>query len=460
MDAQAQDRAHRIGQTRDVHIYRLITEHSIEENIWTKAKQKRNLDLIVMDEGNFDAGHRKQDDSQNGKVEEVYSKVGLREILGLENDVEATVDSTHADPDLTKDQMEKAMASLEDEEDAVAMKGAQKEAEEELQEFDENVEYKHDIEGNGDGADDQKETISEKDTKQSEDSAASGKEDEKTSKNPAEDDMVKEFEAWQNKVGMDASAIESSLGPTERYGLLFRESIDPFWSIFAIMEHKRKVEAMEDEEDEIDIDELERVKAIEEQDAMDDGDLLGTHPPPEDLPRQRNIYFRERARLRSERKRRRLTGESWITKLDGLSQYTYWYNEDTGEAVWEKPKLLVELEDVELAQARRWNAMPIKTLVHIMEYLISYPDRTTSSLVCQQWKRAAQDFSFVRHVFPVEMATFTQEGRKLEHNHFRTIAEVMEIAQPGDSIGKFNPCFSHHQMPYHLYTHAAISRAW
>ena len=32
-------------------------------------------------------------------------------------------------------------------------------------------------------------------------------EDEKTSKNPSEDDMVKEFEAWQNKVGMDASAI-------------------------------------------------------------------------------------------------------------------------------------------------------------------------------------------------------------------------------------------------------------
>ncbi|OEU20173.1 SNF2_N-domain-containing protein, partial [Fragilariopsis cylindrus CCMP1102] len=55
MDAQAQDRAHRIGQTRDVHIYRLITEHSIEENILIKAQKKKNLDILVMDQGQFDA---------------------------------------------------------------------------------------------------------------------------------------------------------------------------------------------------------------------------------------------------------------------------------------------------------------------------------------------------------------------------------------------------------------------
>jgi len=30
MDAQAQDRCHRIGQTRDVHIYRLISERTVE----------------------------------------------------------------------------------------------------------------------------------------------------------------------------------------------------------------------------------------------------------------------------------------------------------------------------------------------------------------------------------------------------------------------------------------------
>ncbi|PVU88002.1 hypothetical protein BB561_006088 [Smittium simulii] len=54
MDAQCQDRCHRIGQTRDVKIYRLITVNSIEENIWQKAVQKRILDQVVIQDGNFD----------------------------------------------------------------------------------------------------------------------------------------------------------------------------------------------------------------------------------------------------------------------------------------------------------------------------------------------------------------------------------------------------------------------
>merc|ERR1719284_1048074 len=47
------DRAHRIGQTRDVLIYRLISEHTVEENIWRRQLQKRQLDDVVVDEGKF-----------------------------------------------------------------------------------------------------------------------------------------------------------------------------------------------------------------------------------------------------------------------------------------------------------------------------------------------------------------------------------------------------------------------
>jgi hypothetical protein len=53
MDAQAQDRCHRIGQTRDVHIYRLISEKTVEENILKKANQKRLLADMTIEGGFF-----------------------------------------------------------------------------------------------------------------------------------------------------------------------------------------------------------------------------------------------------------------------------------------------------------------------------------------------------------------------------------------------------------------------
>jgi len=53
MDAQAQDRCHRIGQTRDVHIYRLVSERTVEENILRKAGQKRLLAHMAIEGGCF-----------------------------------------------------------------------------------------------------------------------------------------------------------------------------------------------------------------------------------------------------------------------------------------------------------------------------------------------------------------------------------------------------------------------
>ncbi|KAF2259557.1 helicase swr1 [Lojkania enalia] len=53
MDKQCQDRSHRIGQTRDVHIYKFVSEYTIEANILRKSNQKRLLDDVIIQRGDF-----------------------------------------------------------------------------------------------------------------------------------------------------------------------------------------------------------------------------------------------------------------------------------------------------------------------------------------------------------------------------------------------------------------------
>ncbi|KAH3899444.1 related to Helicase SWR1 [Saccharomycodes ludwigii] len=74
MDKQCQDRCHRIGQTRDVHIYRFVSEHTIESNILDKANQKRRLDNVVIQQGDFTTDY--------------FSKLTVKDLLGSEAPVE------------------------------------------------------------------------------------------------------------------------------------------------------------------------------------------------------------------------------------------------------------------------------------------------------------------------------------------------------------------------------------
>lgn len=157
MDAQAQDRCHRIGQTRDVHIYRLVSEKTIEVNILKKANQKRMLSDMAIEGGNFtttffksstikdlftmDQTQEQDDSSQvnDGKPDE-KDKIIAAEV---EPAIETEKQSLRA--------FEHALAAAEDEQDVQATKTAKAEAAADLAEFDENIPIADEANADGGG---------------------------------------------------------------------------------------------------------------------------------------------------------------------------------------------------------------------------------------------------------------------------------------------------------------------
>lgn len=156
MDAQAQDRCHRIGQTRDVHIYRLVSEKTIEENILKKANQKRLLGDLAIEGGNFTTAYFKSSSIQelfNVNVAEDDASTRLSEVLDRDRERRtrlqenlASIPSTSAaaTPSTTDERLaigafESALAAAEDEQDVQAAKIASAEADADLAEFDESI---------------------------------------------------------------------------------------------------------------------------------------------------------------------------------------------------------------------------------------------------------------------------------------------------------------------------------
>lgn len=134
---QAQDRAHRIGQTRDVYIYRLVSEATIEENILLKARQKRQLAHMSLEEGQFTTAA-------------LFASVSVRDLVesggdGAEVDA-AAGSSTIADTDFMR-----ALAAAEDDDDRAASKLAAAEARAEIAEFDEAVSEAAGVDASGGG---------------------------------------------------------------------------------------------------------------------------------------------------------------------------------------------------------------------------------------------------------------------------------------------------------------------
>lgn len=120
MDKQCQDRCHRIGQSRDVHIYRFVSEYTIESNILRKANQKRQLDNVVIQEGEFTTDY--------------FGKFSVKDLV---NDVSGGNEAVKENIESSDTgNMESVLAQVEDEDDRAAAQEAMKEAAIDEEDFD------------------------------------------------------------------------------------------------------------------------------------------------------------------------------------------------------------------------------------------------------------------------------------------------------------------------------------
>ncbi|KAF2846932.1 hypothetical protein T440DRAFT_471449 [Plenodomus tracheiphilus IPT5] len=125
MDKQCQDRAHRIGQTRDVHIYKFVSEYTIEANILRKSNQKRLLDDVIIQKGDF--------------TTDTFNRVTWRDALDAHTPIDTTDEAGAAMERVLGEKSgllgdTRVMGTVEDTEDLTAASLAQKEIVDEIQE--------------------------------------------------------------------------------------------------------------------------------------------------------------------------------------------------------------------------------------------------------------------------------------------------------------------------------------
>ncbi|KAJ5351467.1 Helicase C-terminal [Penicillium brevicompactum] len=110
-DLQAQDRAHRIGQTRPVIIYRLATKGTVEQNLLEKADSKRRLERLVIQKGKFRSLLDPNATSQD--VDELRKVLGENEFERFEVGNDPASVLSDADLDILTDRSDEAYSRAE-----------------------------------------------------------------------------------------------------------------------------------------------------------------------------------------------------------------------------------------------------------------------------------------------------------------------------------------------------------
>lgn len=437
MDAQAQDRAHRIGQTREVHIYRLVCSSTIEENMLAKARQKQHLDHLVMTEGKF-------------SEQSLLSSRGLQAVL-LGASTGACMDFDESGSEMRRADVEAAMAAVEDAEDATALNEVRTELQHETEEFSDNlIERREDddevaIEKN-DAADGEG-TVPGADASSSLADGASAPASDgfgvASGDVAAEEKAVEaEFSAWRASVGgYDFKSLEKALRPVERYAMRQREQIDGFQSLFALTEQQRlQSVALESQELDAqwDVEQIEREKEAEERRALAEGELLAVNLTRKEKAQLQVWFLKERKLIAQQRLLRKMTGAAWGLVIDPVTHIPWWFNEDTGSASYAQPTIVAEREQYQKAQEHGLSAFPIRVLLTVFSYLLPYPDRLAARLVCASWNEAGRDSSLFLRVLPVETglreAWLKGKAPSLAYGTFADLSQAIIASHRGDTL--------------------------
>ncbi|TKS85193.1 Lymphoid-specific helicase [Collichthys lucidus] len=97
-DLQAQDRCHRIGQTKPVVVYRLVTANTIDQKILERASAKRKLEQMVIHKNKFKGG--KAELNQSKSCIDLDELRDLLKTRGTEKEVKASKGKVITDKDL------------------------------------------------------------------------------------------------------------------------------------------------------------------------------------------------------------------------------------------------------------------------------------------------------------------------------------------------------------------------
>nr|XP_046257522.1 lymphoid-specific helicase isoform X2 [Scatophagus argus] len=97
-DLQAQDRCHRIGQTKPVVVYRLVTANTIDQKILERASAKRKLEQMVIHKNKFKGG--KAELNQSKSCIDLDELMELLKARGAEKEMKASRGKVISDKDL------------------------------------------------------------------------------------------------------------------------------------------------------------------------------------------------------------------------------------------------------------------------------------------------------------------------------------------------------------------------